>query len=113
MSADSSFGDYRDADGDRDVQTRCLCGHLLFIHTDESRRVQTGDEPPYGLVIERRGECLNATCRCKEPRASLSRARIARHPAASVDLEMTPEIAAAAIAAMLRAIDEASASDAA
>jgi len=52
----------------RDVHTRCLCGHLLFIHVDADRCVPVGDEPPYGVIYERRGECLHADCTCREPR---------------------------------------------
>jgi len=52
----------------RDVHTRCVCGHLLFIHVDADRVVAVGDEPPYGVMYERRGECLHADCACREPR---------------------------------------------
>jgi len=59
----------------RDVHTRCICGHLLFIHVDADRVVAVGDEPPYGVMYERRGECLHADCACCEPRSTVASAR--------------------------------------
>jgi hypothetical protein len=51
----------------RDVHTRCVCGHLVFIHVDENRTVVTGDEPPHGIIHERKGHCMYAECACKRP----------------------------------------------
>jgi len=59
----------------RDVHTRCVCGHLLFIHVDADRVVAVGDEPPYGVMYERRGECLHADCACREPQGCEPRCR--------------------------------------
>jgi hypothetical protein len=53
----------------RDVRMRCVCGHLLFIHFDEDRTIVTGDEPPHGIVRERKGHCMHALCACKRPQA--------------------------------------------
>ncbi len=86
----------------RNTYGRCVCGHLLFIHTDEDRRVRATDEPPYVFVTERRGECMHADCGCMEPHLP----GFGVSPASAADV-------AASIAAILAAIDEATASDAA
>lgn len=66
----------------RDLETRCVCGHLLFIHVDADRCVPVGDDPPYGVLYERKGRCLHAECACREPRAGVSTRAATRTEAA-------------------------------
>lgn len=47
---------------DRDLHSRCLCGHLVFIHTDEDRTTigEHGNE-----ITEMAGSCGYSGCTCR------------------------------------------------
>lgn len=44
-----------------DIRTRCVCGHLLYVHAEKET---------LGKADQRvtKGQCLNQTCSCREPR---------------------------------------------
>lgn len=55
----------------RDTETRCLCGHLLFIHVDaDVRPPERFEDEPFSGFREIPGSCMYSDCACSEPRSA-------------------------------------------